>query len=97
MPYKEIHRGQSEKPAVDADPLRRLKPSAGAWRGDAVMDQATGYNVFATGGLGGTRHAISQLLTHSGEVFYELTKAEMPTKLLRSYTGTRFVFEGSGA
>jgi 7,8-dihydropterin-6-yl-methyl-4-(beta-D-ribofuranosyl)aminobenzene 5'-phosphate synthase len=31
----------------------------------------------------------------SGEVFYELTKAEMPTKLLRSYTGTRFVFEGS--
>ncbi len=36
-----------------------------------VMDQATGYNVFATGGLGGTRHAISQLLTHSGEVFYD--------------------------
>jgi len=29
----------------------------------------------------------------SGEVFYELAKAEMPTKLLRSYTGTRFVFE----
>src|SRR5215475_14171480 len=32
----------------------------------------------------------------SGEVFYELAKAEMPTKLLRSYTGTRFVFEGAG-
>jgi 7,8-dihydropterin-6-yl-methyl-4-(beta-D-ribofuranosyl)aminobenzene 5'-phosphate synthase len=31
----------------------------------------------------------------SGEVFYELVKAEMPTKLLRSYTGTRFVFEGA--
>jgi 7,8-dihydropterin-6-yl-methyl-4-(beta-D-ribofuranosyl)aminobenzene 5'-phosphate synthase len=30
----------------------------------------------------------------SGEVFYELAKAEMPTKLLRSYTGTRFVFDG---
>jgi 7,8-dihydropterin-6-yl-methyl-4-(beta-D-ribofuranosyl)aminobenzene 5'-phosphate synthase len=28
----------------------------------------------------------------SGEPFYELTKAEMPRKLLRSYTGTRFVF-----
>jgi hypothetical protein len=25
---------------------------------------------------------------------YELAKAEMPAKLLRSYTGTRFVFEG---
>jgi 7,8-dihydropterin-6-yl-methyl-4-(beta-D-ribofuranosyl)aminobenzene 5'-phosphate synthase len=30
----------------------------------------------------------------SGEVFYDLAKSEMPTKLLRSYTGTRFVFEG---
>jgi 7,8-dihydropterin-6-yl-methyl-4-(beta-D-ribofuranosyl)aminobenzene 5'-phosphate synthase len=28
----------------------------------------------------------------SGEPFYEMTKAEMPSKLLRSYTGTRFVF-----
>jgi 7,8-dihydropterin-6-yl-methyl-4-(beta-D-ribofuranosyl)aminobenzene 5'-phosphate synthase len=30
----------------------------------------------------------------SGELFYELAKAEMPTKLLRSYTGTRLLFEG---
>ena len=29
----------------------------------------------------------------SGEPFYDLAKAEIPTKLLRSYTGTRFVFE----
>lgn len=29
----------------------------------------------------------------TGEPFYEIAKAEMPTKLLRSYTGTRFVFE----
>jgi 7,8-dihydropterin-6-yl-methyl-4-(beta-D-ribofuranosyl)aminobenzene 5'-phosphate synthase len=28
----------------------------------------------------------------SGEVFYELAKSEMPTRLLRSYTGTRFAF-----
>jgi len=28
----------------------------------------------------------------SGEVFYDIAKAEMPHKLLRSYTGTRFVF-----
>jgi 7,8-dihydropterin-6-yl-methyl-4-(beta-D-ribofuranosyl)aminobenzene 5'-phosphate synthase len=28
----------------------------------------------------------------TGEPFYELAKAEMPTKLLRSYTGTRFGF-----
>jgi hypothetical protein len=30
-------------------------------------------------------------------VFYDLAKAEMPAKLLRSYTGTRFVFEGAAA
>jgi len=29
----------------------------------------------------------------SGEMFYELAKSEMPTRLLRSYTGTRFAFE----
>jgi 7,8-dihydropterin-6-yl-methyl-4-(beta-D-ribofuranosyl)aminobenzene 5'-phosphate synthase len=29
----------------------------------------------------------------TGEPFYEIAKAEMPAKLLRAYTGTRFVFE----
>ena len=29
----------------------------------------------------------------TGEPFYEIAKAEMPTKLLRSYTGTRIVFD----
>ena len=33
----------------------------------------------------------------SGEMFYELARVEMPTRLLRSYTGTRFVFGGTGA
>jgi 7,8-dihydropterin-6-yl-methyl-4-(beta-D-ribofuranosyl)aminobenzene 5'-phosphate synthase len=33
----------------------------------------------------------------SGEMFYELARAEMPNRLLRSYTGTRFVFGGMGA
>jgi hypothetical protein len=28
----------------------------------------------------------------TGEPFYEIAKVEMPTKLVRSYTGTRFVF-----
>ena len=30
----------------------------------------------------------------SGEPFWELARAEMPNKLLRAYTGTRFVFTG---
>ncbi len=42
--------------------------------GMTVMDQATGYNVFADGGFAGTRHAITQLLTRSGEVFYDFDR-----------------------
>jgi 7,8-dihydropterin-6-yl-methyl-4-(beta-D-ribofuranosyl)aminobenzene 5'-phosphate synthase len=30
----------------------------------------------------------------TGEPFYEMAKAEIPNKLLRSYTGTRFIFAG---
>jgi penicillin-binding protein 1A len=36
-----------------------------------VMDQATGYEVFANGGLAGTRHGITQITTHSGTVIYD--------------------------
>jgi hypothetical protein len=33
-----------------------------------------------------------QRSTHgTGEPFHEIAKAEMPAKLLRSYTGTRFI------
>lgn len=31
----------------------------------------------------------------TGEAFYEVAKAEMPNKLVRAYTGTRLVFNGS--
>lgn len=33
----------------------------------------------------------------SGEPFFDLAKAEMPTKLLRAYTGTRLVFDSGRA
>jgi 7,8-dihydropterin-6-yl-methyl-4-(beta-D-ribofuranosyl)aminobenzene 5'-phosphate synthase len=33
----------------------------------------------------------------SGETFYELARVEMPASLLRSYTGTRFAFDGAGS
>jgi 7,8-dihydropterin-6-yl-methyl-4-(beta-D-ribofuranosyl)aminobenzene 5'-phosphate synthase len=31
----------------------------------------------------------------SGEAFYEAAKVEMPTKLVRAFTGTRLIFPGS--
>ncbi|GEP06935.1 MBL fold metallo-hydrolase [Methylobacterium oxalidis] len=33
----------------------------------------------------------------SGEAFYEMAKAEMPTKLVRAYTGTRLTFSAAAA
>jgi penicillin-binding protein 1A len=51
--------------------------------GMTVMDQATAYNVFANGGLAGTRHGITQLVTHSGEVVYDFDRdAPAPKRVL---------------
>ncbi|MET0169787.1 MAG: PBP1A family penicillin-binding protein, partial [Aliihoeflea sp.] len=36
-----------------------------------VMDQATAYNTLADGGYAGTRHGVTQLLTHAGDVVYD--------------------------
>jgi penicillin-binding protein 1A len=51
--------------------------------GLTVMDQATGYSVFAENGLAGLRHGITQLLTHSGEVIYDFDRdAPKPRRVL---------------
>jgi penicillin-binding protein 1A len=42
--------------------------------GITVMDQATGYNTLANGGFVGTRHAITQLVTRTGKVFYDFDR-----------------------
>lgn len=38
--------------------------------GMTVLDQATGFSVFANGGYAGTRHAVTEIRTLSGEVIY---------------------------
>ncbi|HEV7416719.1 MAG TPA: penicillin-binding transpeptidase domain-containing protein, partial [Tianweitania sediminis] len=51
--------------------------------GMTVMDQATGYEVFASGGFNGLRHGITQLANHSGRVVYERERdAPPPTRVL---------------
>jgi penicillin-binding protein 1A len=52
-------------------PLNGHKTMVLGTSGMTVMDQATGYNVFANGGFSGTRHAITQILTHSGKVAWD--------------------------
>ncbi len=51
--------------------------------GMTVLDQATGYLTFATGGLSGKRHAFTQILSNSGEVLWDFNKdARTPVKVL---------------
>lgn len=46
--------------------------------GLTVMDQATGYSVLAQDGMVGTRHGITQLVTHSGQLIYDYSKDAPP-------------------
>ncbi len=55
--------------------------------GMTVMDQATGYGVFASGGYAGLRHGITQLTTQSGEVLYDFARdAPKPRRVLSEKT-----------
>jgi penicillin-binding protein 1A len=55
-------------------PLEDHKTMVLGTSGMTVMDQATGYNTLADGGFVGTRHAITQLLTRSGQVFFDFER-----------------------
>ncbi len=48
--------------------------------GMTVMDQATGYLAFATGGRSGLRHAFTQIITSSGDVIYDRRSEEAVEK-----------------
>ncbi|MGV8936045.1 MAG: transglycosylase domain-containing protein [Allorhizobium sp.] len=48
-----------------------------------VLDQATAYAVFPTGGFQSRRHGIQQILSYGGEVLYDFTRDEpAPTRVL---------------
>ncbi|WP_054308871.1 PBP1A family penicillin-binding protein [Mesorhizobium sp. 1M-11] len=64
-------------------PLESHKTMVLGTSGMTVMDQATGYSVFAQNGYVGTRHGITQLVTHTGEVVYDWAKdAPAPRRVL---------------
>jgi penicillin-binding protein 1A len=57
--------------------------------GMTVLDQATGYLTFATGGFANTRHAFTQILTNSGEVIWDYDRdAPKPVRVLSEQADT---------
>ncbi|WP_011580226.1 MULTISPECIES: transglycosylase domain-containing protein [Chelativorans] len=51
-----------------------------------VLDQVTGYSVFANGGFAGTRHGILELHTHTGELVYDWRRDAPPPRRVLSET-----------
>ena len=52
--------------------------------GMTVMDQATGYLVFANGGRGNQRHAFTQIISGSGEILYDRKRDAEPSQRVLS-------------
>lgn len=64
-------------------PLESHKTMVLGTSGMTVMDQATGYSVFAQDGFAGSRHGITQLVTRTGDVVYDFAKdAPAPHRVL---------------
>ncbi|WEX11940.1 penicillin-binding protein 1A [Chelativorans sp. AA-79] len=65
-------------------PLNGHKTMVLGTSGMTVMDQVTGYSVFANGGYVGTRHGILQLRSHSGKVIYDFRSDAPPPRRVLS-------------
>jgi penicillin-binding protein 1A len=64
-------------------PLIHHKTMVLGTSGMTVMDQATGYLVFADGGFSGIRHGITQITTQSGKLLYDHAKDDpKPVRVL---------------
>jgi penicillin-binding protein 1A len=49
-----------------------------------VMDQATAYGTLANGGFAGTRHGITQMMTHGGELVFDHVRNDPPPRRVLS-------------
>lgn len=72
-------------------PLESHKTMVLGTSGMTVMDQATGYSVFAQNGLVGTRHGITQLVTRTGDVVYDFAKDAPPPHRVLSEQALKYM------
>ncbi|MGX9144821.1 transglycosylase domain-containing protein [Mesorhizobium sp. 128a] len=72
-------------------PLEGHKTMVLGTSGMTVMDQATGYSVFAQDGLVGSRHGITQLVTRTGDVVYDWAKDAPPPHRVLSEQALKYM------
>ncbi len=65
-------------------PLEAHKTMVLGTSGMTVMDQATGYSVFANGGYAGMRYGISQVTTHGGDLVWDHDRDAPPPRRVLS-------------
>jgi len=61
--------------------------------GMTVMDQATGFNVFANGGLAGNRHGFTQIFGHDGRILWDWRRDHPPLRRVLSEQASRYMNE----
>jgi len=61
--------------------------------GMTVMDQATGFNVFANGGLAGNRHGFTQIFGHDGRILWDWTRDHPEMRRVLSEQASRHMNE----
>ena len=76
-------RAMAEAMGVES-PLEAHKTMVLGTSGMTVMDQATGYEVFANGGYAGTRYGIAQIMTHGGQVVWDHDRDAAPPRRVLS-------------
>ncbi|UVK38149.1 penicillin-binding protein 1A [Mesorhizobium sp. AR10] len=72
-------------------PLESHKTMVLGTSGMTVMDQATGYSVFAQNGFVGSRHGITQLVTRTGDVVYDFAKDAPPPHRVLSEQALKYM------
>src|SRR5690606_18791119 len=78
---------------VVESPLERLKTTVLGTSVQTVIDQDTGYSVFAQNGYVRTRHGITQLVTHTGTVVWDHSKDQPPPRRVLSEQALRYMNE----
>jgi len=94
--YKYLHR--STKQIVDLvqamkieSPILRHKTMVLGTSGMTVLDQATGFNVFANGGIAGNRHGFTQISSTDGRLLWDWSRNGAKPRRVLSEKAAHFV------
>jgi len=61
--------------------------------GVTVMDQATGFNVFANGGMAGNRHGFTQIFASDGRILWDWERDHPPVRRVLSEQASHYMNE----